>query len=139
MSAGQLLAVPAALLMPLLAARMGINSTYIGSTLGMGLSLLPMAFVPGWGTAAIGYMGVIALLSISRPSIVAIQMESVSPGWGTMLAGTTSAAVGLGWAIASFAGGFLITSFGYSSIFLGGAAVTVAGALVYWLYLRRAT
>jgi len=138
LGAGQLLAVPAAMITPLLAARWGLNATYIYSTWGIALSFLPLAFTPHWLGAGLGYMGIIAMTSIARPAIVSIQMESVPPHWYTIITGATSMAVGIGWAIASLSGGYLAADFGYPPLFLSGAAMTIVGVLIFLVYQRRA-
>ena len=53
-AAGQLLAVPAALAAPLLMARWGKERTFVLGSLGMTLSLLPLALIFHWGAAGLG-------------------------------------------------------------------------------------
>ena len=137
LATGQLLAIPAAMAMPLFAARWGVNATYIYSSWGIALSFLPLAFAPHWLGAGLGYMGIIALTSIARPTIVSAQMEAVPPRWRTIMTGATSAAVGVGWAAASLSGGYIVTAFGYSPLFLSGAMLTVVSVLVFLLYHRK--
>ena len=135
-AAGQLLAIPVALSFPLLAERWGVGSTFVlGSTL-MALGLLPMLMFPHWSIVGLGFIGVLALSSITRASITVYQMEIVSPEWRTMMSGATAMAAGLGWAATTFGGGFIITALGYNSFFLTAAGLVASGALIFWVYLR---
>ncbi len=135
---GQLVAVPAALAMPLLAARWGHAHTYLRATLGLALSLLPLALVPQWGAVGLGFMGVIALAAIARPASMVYQMELVPPGWRVAIASAVTTAVGLSWAIMAVGGGYLIPLLGYRAVFALGALLSGAGACLFWAgFLRR--
>jgi predicted MFS family arabinose efflux permease len=135
-AAGQLLAVPAALAMPLLAGRWGIRRTFALGSLGIALSLLPLASIPLWGAAGLSFMSLVALASIRRPAFMVFSQEIVSARWRAAMSGATSMAVGLSFSIVSLCGGFIITSLGYSSLFLAGAGITAAGVLLFWAYFR---
>jgi MFS family permease len=133
----QLLAVPAALITPLLAAAWGHARTYTVAAFGMFLCLLPLALIPHWSAAGLGFMGLIALASISRPTMMVYQMVIVSPRWRIAMAGATTMAVGLSWSLMALGGGYLIAALGYPSLFSIGAALTLAGAGLFWLRNRR--
>ena len=135
-AAGQLLAVPAALAAPLLMARWGKERTFVLGSLGIALSLLPLALISHWGAAGLGFMGMMALVSIARPANTIYHQEIVSPGWRSAMSGATTMAAGLSWSAMAFGGGYLITALGYRSLFLTGAGLTVAGALLFWGYFR---
>ncbi len=135
---GQLVAVPAALATPLLAARWGHARTYLLAAVGLALSLLPLALVPHWSAAGLGFMGVIALASISRPAIMVYQMELVTPGWRVAMASAGTMAVGVSWVVMAVGGGYLIPLLGYRSLFAVGAALSAAGACLFWTgFMRR--
>lgn len=135
-AAGQLLATPAALIVPLLAARWGNGHTYLFGTLGMAASLLPLALIPGWGAAGLGYIGLIALASITRPAVAVYQMEIVSPDWRAAMSAATTMALGLSWGLVALGGGYMIPALGYRCFFLMGAGLSAAGALLFWGYFR---
>ena len=134
---GQLVAVPAALAMPMLAARWGHAQTYLLASLGLALSLLPLALAPHWGAAGLGFMGVIALASISRPASMVYQMELVTQGWRVAIASAGTTAVGLSWAIMAVGGGSLIPLLGYRVVFALGALISGAGACLFWAGILR--
>jgi predicted MFS family arabinose efflux permease len=136
LAAGQLLAVPAALVTPLLVARWGLGRIFVASSLGMALSLLPLALVPHLLAAGFGLMGVLALAAIARPVITVFQMEIVSPAWRAAMSGAGLMAVGLGQAVVAISGGYIIVALGYRSLFLTGAGLTAAGALLFWACFR---
>lgn len=135
-AAAQLIAVPAALTAPLLMSRRGNGRTFIRASLAMALSLLPMALIPHWAGAGIGFVGVMALAMIWRPAFVLYRMEFVPPAWRALLNGASIMALGLSMGAMSWGGGLIVTSLGYRSLFLTGAGVTTAGALLFWAYFR---
>jgi MFS family permease len=135
-AAGQLLAVPAALGVPILTARWGKGHIYMLGTLGMAASLTPLALIPHWGAAGLGYMSLIALASITRPAIAVYQMEIVSPNLRTAMAAATTMALGLSWGLIALGGGYMITNLGYQSFFLVAAGLSATGALLFWAYFR---
>jgi MFS family permease len=130
----RLLALPATMAMPLLAARAGKGKTILLGHIMKALCLLPMALLPHWLAVGGGYIGLTMLASFSRPAFIAFQQEGVRPRWRTMMAGATNMTAGLGFAAAAFGGGYLVTAVGYGGLFLVGAAVSLVGVLVFWAY-----
>lgn len=137
MGAAQLLAVPAALTTPMLAARIGNRNTTLTGSLGMALSLLPLALVSHAGAASIGFIGMTAMASIRRPAISVYGMEIVPPGWRTTMSSATTTALGLSWCLVAFGGGFLITQVSYASFFLTAAGTTALGVGLFWAAFRK--
>ena len=133
-SVGQLLAVPAALAAPLLMSRWGKERTFVLTSLGMAFSLLPLALISQWGAAGFGFIGMMAFASIARPVITVYQQEIVTPAWQPAMSGATVMTAALSMALMAFGGGYIITAMGYRSLFLIGAGITVAGALLFWIY-----
>ena len=134
LASGQLLAIPASLLTPLLAARWGNGRAYLLSSWAIALSFIPMALVPHWTAVSIGYFGAMTFSAIARPAVITFQMDIVSGVWRTLMSGTTSTAVGLGWAVASLSGGFIITQLGYPALFIFSAIMAALAAVVFRLY-----
>jgi MFS family permease len=133
---GQLVAAPAAMVAPILMRRCGKERTYVGASLGIAACSLPLALVPHWGAAGLGFMGVMALTAITRPAITVYQQEIVSPGWRAIMSGATTTAAATSWAAMAFGGGYIIASLGYRAVFLIGAGLTTIGALLFWAYFR---
>jgi predicted MFS family arabinose efflux permease len=132
----QLLAVPAALLAPLLIARLGLGRAIVYGCLGIALSLLPLALVPRWEAVGLGLAGVIVLASITVPAFTVFHQEMMPLRWRTTMSGSATLARGLGWSSIALIGGFVITNLGYRSFFLTGAGLVAAGSLLFWVYFR---
>jgi len=130
----QLLVVPIALVAPMIVMRWGKGWTIIVGTLGMAFSLLLLALFPHWGVAGLGFMGVSALFAITTLAFTICSQELVSPEWRATMSGAMAMAMGLSRSTMAFGGGYLITSFGFSTLFLVGAGLTMAGAILFWSY-----
>jgi MFS family permease len=124
---GQLLAVPAALAAPLLIARFGLGRTIVVGNLG---------FIPLWGAAGLGYMGVIVLLSITVPAFGIYHQEIMPIRWRTVMSGAATMAIGLSWSVTTSVGGYVITNLGYQRFFFAAAVLTASGGLLFWAYFR---
>jgi predicted MFS family arabinose efflux permease len=97
-------------------------------------SLLLLAVLPRWWSAGLGYMGLNALFAITTLAFTITSQELVSPAWRATMSGSTTMATGLSRAGMAFGGGYLITNFGFSTLFFVGAGLTLAGALLFWTY-----
>jgi MFS family permease len=133
---GQLVAVPMALLTPLLIARWRNGPTVIGASLGMACSLLPMALIPRVGAVSVGYVGVMAMSAVWRTPNTVYRMEIVSPRWRALMSGASNMSMGLSWAVMGLAGAHIAENVGYGSVFLVGAILTTSGTLLFWFFNR---
>jgi len=135
--AGQLLAIPAALATPLLIRALNLRKTLLLGIFGMACSLLPLAFIPNWQAAGLGFLGMMALTSFTVPAFGIYHQEHLPLKWRTVMSGTATMAVGLSWAITSFGGGFLISEFGYPVFFITAICCTICGGLIFWITTLR--
>lgn len=137
-SIGRLSAVPAALLTPLLAARMGNGRVTVLASLGVVLCLLPLALAPVWYAATLGYIGAIAMSSVRYPAFMVYTMEIIPAHFRSVVAGASEMAAGLSFALLALAGGYIIVAGGYGPLFLTGATLNLlgTGALALFLYAR---
>ncbi len=135
---GQLLAIPAALLMPLLIGRWGRERTIGLATAGMALSLIPLALVAHWLVAALSYMTLIALAAIARPAFLVYSQESVPAGWRATMSGAVAMANGVSMGGMAIGGGYLIAGLGYTTLFGLGATLGAAGAFFFAIFLTGA-
>ena len=135
-AAAQLLAVPAALLTPVMVARWGDRRTILFGALGMALSTLPLALIPRWGAAGLGVMVEFGWSGSWIPAIQAYSQQMVSPAWRAAMSGAVLMAAGLGISAMAFGGGYVIAAWGYPAAFLLGGGLTAAGMLLFWLYTR---
>jgi predicted MFS family arabinose efflux permease len=133
---GNTIAVPAALAAPLVMERLGEPRTIVWGALSQGLTTLPLALVPHWGAAGLGFAAVTVAGSIAGAAAMTFTQELVSPDWRPLMSGANSMTWGLSSAIVAFAGGYVIAGLGYRSFFLMAAAITAVGALLFWAYFR---
>lgn len=132
---GQLLAIPAALFMPVMAARWGRQRTVVLALAGMALFMIPLAVIPHWGAAGLGYMGVIGLAAIVNPALVVYSQETVPLVWRSTMSGVLSMSTGLGLAWTAIGGGYIIAGFGFAALHWLGAVLAAGGALLFAAYL----
>jgi predicted MFS family arabinose efflux permease len=133
---GRLMAAPAALITPRLAARWGNRATIIWGSTAVALSILPLALIPTPWAAGLGYIGVIGLSSIRYSAFLTFMMNAVGPSRRAMMTGLTEASTGVSFAATSIASGYVITNYGYAPLFLAGGALSTVGTLVFWAYFR---
>ena len=120
----QLLSVPAALVAPYALAKTSHVQVFTYTTLGIALALLPMALIPRWETAGLGYISVIALTAVRMPAFTVFHQELVGPRWRASMSAVTTTTALMGYALTAFGGGRLALSMGYTQLFLLGVAIT---------------
>jgi len=135
-AAGLLVSVPAALATPMLVARWGNRRVITWGSLGIALSLLPLALIPHPGAAGISYVGVTALFSLTTAPMRVFGLDLVSPRWWLAMSAAMMMGVGLSVAAMALGGGYAIVALGYRALFLAAAGVSVVGALLFWAYFR---
>jgi MFS family permease len=134
---GRLLGAPAALATSRLTRRFGNRSVVAWSTLGSALALAPIALVPHWAAAALTLVCIVSMSSIRYASSLVYFLELVPPQRRATVSGMTEMAGGLSFTIMALLGGYLISWYGYPSLFVLGALVTALGGLVFTFYFRR--
>jgi len=134
---GQFVAILAALLTPRLAARRSNGWTLMVTTLGMAISLLPLALIPHWVAAGLARLCILVLSAIWMPALQVFQMELVDTGWRSLAYGAVSMAMGLSFGLVSLLGGYVIASAGYRSLFMLGVGLSAASAGLMWGVRRR--
>ena len=136
-ASGQLLATPAALMMPFLVQRFGSTRTFNGAVLCSALILVPLALIPHWGIAGLCLMGTMCLAGIRRPAFTVFQQEMMPLRWRTAMAGAAATMTGFGYAGVSLGGGYMIEAVGYRALFLMAGCLTASGAAIFWLCFRQ--
>lgn len=132
----QLLSVPAALAAPLLAARWGNARTIFWGTIGMALCTLPLALIPHWAAAGLGFVSSTPLFSLTTGPIRVFSQELVTPRWRAPMASAFMMGAGLAFSAASLTGGYAIVALGYNTLFLVGAGLIAAGGVLFWSWFR---
>jgi MFS family permease len=131
-----LIAVPAALLAPLLVARWGNARTILWGMVGLVLCTLPLALIPQWPAASLAYVASSAMFSLTVGPQRVFSQELVTPRWQATMASAFMMGAGLAFAAVSLAGGYLIVGLGYRVLFLISTGSLAAATLFFWLYFR---
>ena len=146
MGAAQLLPIVVALAVPLLLARWGTGYTLLAGILALAACLIPFALGAQSGlqrgsllqtVLLIGapYLAASATFSVIRASRNLFSQEMVIPRWRAHSQGTATLGLALGLSAIGIAGGILIESLGFSSLFIVGAMTGAASAGLLFLYL----
>ncbi|MEM7114818.1 MAG: MFS transporter, partial [Chloroflexota bacterium] len=90
-----------------------------------------------WPIAAVALISINSMGSLRYLSFITFTMSLVSEKQRSLISGVGEMAIGSGFAISSFVGGYLIAWYGYRELFLFGAALTLIGATAFWLVFRR--
>jgi len=135
-AASQVLAVPAALAAPAAVARWGSPRTIATGSLGMALCLLPLVLIPHWGAAGAGFISSTACFFLTIGPLRLFSQELVTPRWRSTIAAAFMLGAGLGFAVTAWTGGLLIPVVGYQPLFLTGAVIIAASALLFWTVFR---
>lgn len=136
---GQFLAILAPVAMPYL----GVRRSHAWTLMMVGLlttfALLPLALIPNWQVAGLSRMGQLALAALWMPALQVLQMTVIERHWRSLAYGAVSTALGFAFGSVSLAGGFIAATWGYSTLFLLGAAMSAVGAVVMWGLRRNLT
>lgn len=133
----RLLAVPAALVGPALARRVGVGEAAVLGSLGSALSLLPLALISSPSAAGLGFISLLAFTAIRYPTFYVYIMERTPPRLRATMTGAGEMAAGLSFALISLLGGVIIARYGYAAAFGLGALVTLAGTALFAIYVWR--
>jgi predicted MFS family arabinose efflux permease len=133
--AAQLRPVLAALVTPALMARWGAARTCLWATLGLVICLVPLALIPHWIAAGLGFMGVMAMGALIGPARTIFSQEAVAPSQRATMSAATVIGLALGWSTTAMAGGYVIVALGYKSLFLLGAGLTALAVVLLATYL----
>ena len=110
----------------------------IVASIGMTASLLLMGLFDNWLAAAIGTIGTLALIGLWTLAYQVLQMEMAEPAQRSLVAGVGWMGMSLGFTLMSFAGGQIVTAYGYRPMFLLAAALSATSAVMMWRMTRRA-
>jgi predicted MFS family arabinose efflux permease len=137
MSIGMFLACLGALSSSRVARRRGSGHTMMVASLMLGLNLFLVSLVPHWMAAGMGAIGTLALSALWRPAYQVLQMEMATPEQRSLISGVGAMAMSLGFGTVSFGGGYVVAAVDYRRLFLVGAGLATASAIVMSVLLRR--
>ena len=138
-AAAQLLGVPVALTMPAVGSRLGNGRAAALSAFAIAVSLLPVALIPHFAVAGLGYVGVLVFGAILAPAFNVYVTELVPAEWLSPAAGASLAGTAASFGLVSLGGGFMISALGYTGFFLAAAGLTVVGVLIFRATLLKGT
>ena len=134
---GKLASVPIALLTPHILNKWGNFKVVIWISLISLIAALPLALTSNWQLAGVGY----ALASGAGPlrylSFLVFTLSMVPPQRRALVSGAGEMAIGLGFALMAFIGGYLIEAYGYSLFFGISLGITLIGTSLFWGIFRR--
>ncbi len=130
----RLMGVFAALITPMLISRWGAPNTVLFASIIGTVSVLPLALIPLWAAAGLGFIGVTAISSMRFPAYMIFSTGLVPPKWRGTLAGVGEFSGGLSFAGLALIGGSMAEKQGFSSLFLLGGALTLTGTLLFYLW-----
>jgi MFS family permease len=133
---GQLLSIVGVLAVPYLLSRWGAPITLRWTTLGLGAAMLPLALLPHWLPAAIGFVSAISMSAINGPVRNVLSQEMVLPKWRTTTSALLTIGLALGWASAAALGGYLIAHAGFNVLFLISGVLALVALVLLWRYRR---
>jgi predicted MFS family arabinose efflux permease len=135
-ASARLLAVPAGLLGPALGRRIGYGTT-AALTAGIAfVGMLPLALTGTVAGAGAGYIVLLTSFSMRYPAFYVYLMGRTPDRLRAMMTGVNEMAAGLSVAFISLVGGYIIVQYGYTATFLVGGAMTLAGGLALYGYVR---
>jgi len=138
-SAGQFASIFAPMLLPMLARRRGNGWTLMATTVGGAVSMIPLILIPQWFAAAIGQFSSMVLSAVRMPALQVYQMEMIEKRWRSLAYGAVNTAMGLSFGLVSFGGGQIIERWGYTSLYTLGVSLSIVGASIMWMMLKRPT
>ena len=134
---GNLVAGPAAMLGPAMAARTGKVNAVAASTITTAAGLLLMALSSQWWLVGVGFVLTIGSRAVAQSVASVIQMEIVPVARRAVTAGAVSTAMGTGFTTMALGGGALIPAIGFHGLYLIAAAMVAGGAILFWVFFRR--
>jgi MFS family permease len=132
----KLTGVPAALAVPSLTRRFGNGPVVTWASLAVVFCLAPLAFIPLWPVAGLSYIGAWLSTPVRYSAFMVYIMEHSPPHLRGSMSGAGEMAAGFSFALIAWSGGYLITAFGYPTLFLCGAGLTLLGTVLFWGYMR---
>jgi MFS family permease len=130
----RLIGVFAALSTPVMVARFGSPITVMIASAISTVSLLPLALIPHWSAAGLGFIGVTGLSAMRFPAFMIFSTSLVPPKWRGTLAGVGEFAGGLSFTGLAFIGGSMAENQGFAAVFWLGGALTLTGTILFYVW-----
>ncbi len=128
-SLSRLAGVAGALLFPILSKRYSNIVVAIIGSLGAALFIFPIALIPVWWVAGLGFIMARFLTGMRYPAFQVYVLELFETRYHALMSGVMAFAAGLSFALMALSGGYIVTLFSFRNLFLTGATITVVGSL----------
>ncbi|MFT5196371.1 MAG: MFS family permease [Cellvibrionaceae bacterium] len=129
-SFSRLAGVAGALLFPYLTRKYSNITVAIVGSLGAALFILPIAFIPIWWVAGLGFICARFLTGMRYPAFQVYILEMFETRYHALMSGVMALAAGLSFALMALSGGYIITLFSFRNLFLTGSSITIVGSLI---------
>ncbi len=123
-----------AMVTPIVVQRWGAPRAVMVSSTISALGLVPLALIPLWPAAGLGYMGVMSMTSMRFPAYMLFCMDVTPARWRGMLAGLGETFGGISFAVVALVGGYIIEQQGFPALFLLGCGLALVGNLLFYLW-----
>ena len=133
-SFSRLAGVAGALLFPILSKKYSNIAVAIVGSLGAALFIFPIALIPTWWVAGLGFIMARFLTGMRYPAFQVYILELFETRYHALMSGVMAFAAGLSFALMALSGGYIITLFSFRNLFLTGATITIIGSLVLILF-----
>lgn len=137
LSAGALFMGLLAFASPRAAARWGRKRVVLMGVLGVFVAFLPLIFISHWLAVGLGYMIVVGAISLQSPTFLVFSQSVVEPRWRTTISSSIAMSLGISIALTSFGGGYIISAFGFKTLFVIGGMAGLLGAIIVWRFLPK--
>jgi predicted MFS family arabinose efflux permease len=134
-SLARFIAVGAVLLAPRLMRKSSTASVAFWASLATAFALVPIALVPNWMIAALGYICAIALTNLRFTAFLLYIMTIVPARQQAVMAGAGEMAAGFSFALMALGGGYIVTEYSFRELFVLGFLLTGLGSLIFWAYV----
>jgi predicted MFS family arabinose efflux permease len=129
MALANLLTIPAAMVMPAIALRIGKLPSLALSIVGVAGSLAFLGLSGSWLMAGFAFVAMCVLSAMFRVVWTLLIQESVETEWRAVSAGIANLTAGAGFGLMAGGGGYVVLNIGYDKVFLIGASLVILGAL----------
>ncbi len=133
-SFSRLAGVAGALLFPILSKKYSNIAVAIVGSLGAALFIFPIALIPTWWVAGLGFIMARFLTGMRYPAFQVYILELFETRYHALMSGVMAFAAGLSFALMALSGGYIITLFSFKNLFLTGATITIIGSLALILF-----
>jgi len=124
-----------AFLSPQAAARWGRNRIVVIGSFSVFVAFVPLILIAHWLAVGVGFIILVAALSLSNPTFLVFSQSVVEPRWHTAIASAISMSLGIGIALTSLGGGYVIAAYGFQALFIMGATAGLLAAGIVWRFL----